>query len=55
MVNMKKFNTSPISGADEFLPEVQATFNKLRLGLASVYKSHGYQENETPHISVRSM
>ncbi len=50
IVNMKKFNTSPISGADEFLPEVQAAFNKLRLGLASIYKSHGYQEIETPHI-----
>ncbi len=47
---MKKFNTSPISGAQELLPEVQATFNQLKTKIADTYKTHGYLEVETPSI-----
>ncbi|MBR3246727.1 histidine--tRNA ligase [Candidatus Saccharibacteria bacterium] len=47
---MKKFNTSPISGAQELLPEVQATFNQLKTKIANTYRSHGYLEVETPSI-----
>ena len=47
---MKKFNTSPISGAQELLPEVQATFNQLKTKIADTYKAHGYLEVETPSI-----
>lgn len=47
---MKKFNTSPISGAQELLPGVQAVFNNLKTNIANVYKSHGYFDVETPSI-----
>ena len=47
---MKKFNTSPISGAQELLPEVQATFNDLKIKISDTYRSHGYLEIETPSI-----
>lgn len=47
---MKKFNTSPISGAQEFLPETQAVFSQLKSQIAAVYRSHGFQEIETPVI-----
>ncbi len=47
---MKKFNTSPISGAQELLPEVQASFNQLKTKIADTYKAHGYLEVETPSI-----
>ncbi len=47
---MKKFNTSPISGAQELLPEVQASFNQLKTKIANTYKAHGYLEVETPSI-----
>ena len=47
---MKKFNTSPISGAQELLPAEQAVFNDLKTKIASSYKSHGYSEIETPSI-----
>ncbi len=47
---MKKINTSPISGAQELLPEVQATFNNLKTKIAETYKKHGFFEVETPTI-----
>ena len=47
---MKKFNTSPISGAQELLPAEQAVFNDLKTNIAGSYKSHGYSEIETPSI-----
>lgn len=47
---MKKFNTSPISGAQELLPAEQAVFNDLKTKIAGSYKSHGYSEVETPSI-----
>ena len=47
---MKKFNTSPISGAQELLPAKQAVFNDLKTKIAHSYKSHGYSEIETPSI-----
>ncbi len=47
---MKKFNTSPISGAQELLPETQAIFNNLKNKIAEVYKSHGFFDVETPSI-----
>lgn len=47
---MKKFNTSPISGAQELLPETQAVFNNLKNKVAKIFKSHGYLDIETPSI-----
>ena len=45
---MKKINTSPISGTQELLPEIQATFDKLRQKIAEKYKAHGFLNIETP-------
>ena len=45
---MKKINTSPISGTQELLPEIQAVFDKLKAGVAENYKAHGYLNIETP-------
>ncbi|MBR3253083.1 histidine--tRNA ligase [Candidatus Saccharibacteria bacterium] len=45
---MKKMNTSPISGTQELLPEVQAVFDKLKQKVAENYKAHGYLNVETP-------
>ncbi|MBR2709554.1 histidine--tRNA ligase [Candidatus Saccharibacteria bacterium] len=47
---MKKLNTSPISGAQELLPGVQATFDQLKNRIIKVYKDHGYSNVETPTI-----
>lgn len=47
---MKKFNTSPISGAQELLPETQAVFNNLKTKIVNSYQSHGFFEIETPSI-----
>ena len=47
---MKKLNTSPISGMQELLPPAQATFNRLKTGIATVFHRHGYQNIETPVI-----
>lgn len=47
---MKKFNTSPISGAQELLPETQAVFNNLKTKIENSYKFHGFFEVETPSI-----
>lgn len=45
---MKKINTSPISGTQELLPEIQAVFDKLKTGVAENYRAHGYLNIETP-------
>lgn len=50
MKSMKKINTSPISGMQEFLPEKQATFNNLRDTIGEVYHRHGFLNIETPII-----
>lgn len=50
MNSMRKINTSPISGAQELLPEVQATFNDLKAKITDTYKKHGFFEIETPTI-----
>ena len=47
---MTKVNTSPISGAQELLPEQQAIFNSLREKINTVYNKHGYVNVETPSI-----
>lgn len=47
---MKKFNTSPISGMQELLPNLQAEFNRLKSGIAEVFAHHGFQNIETPTI-----
>ena len=47
---MKKFNTSPISGAQELLPETQAVFNNLKTKIVNSYQTHGFFEIETPSI-----
>ena len=49
-VNMTKVNTSPISGAQELLPEQQIIFNGLREKINTAYKKHGYVGIETPSI-----
>ena len=45
---MKKINTSPISGTQELLPEIQAVFDKLKTGVAEKYQAHGFMNIETP-------
>ncbi|MBQ6461473.1 histidine--tRNA ligase [Candidatus Saccharibacteria bacterium] len=47
---MKKINTSPISGMQEFLPDTQATFDKLKAKIGEVYHRHGFLNIETPTI-----
>ena len=47
---MKKINTSPISGAQELLPETQTVFNNLKQKIERSYHSHGFLEIETPSI-----
>ena len=47
---MKKVNTSPISGTQEFTPENQAIFNNLKTKIDEVYHRHGYLDIETPSI-----
>ena len=47
---MKKFNTAPISGAQELLPALQAEFDRLKDGIAEVYARHGFLSIETPLI-----
>ena len=48
--NMKKVNTSPISGMQELLPPEQAIFNQLKSQIETVYHLHGFQNIETPII-----
>jgi len=45
---MKKINTSPISGTQELLPEIQATFDRIKQKIAEKYKAHGFLNIETP-------
>lgn len=47
---MKKVNTSPISGMQEFLPADQAVFNNFKNKISEVYHLHGFQNIETPTI-----
>lgn len=47
---MKKINTSPISGAQELLPDTQAVFDGLKAKISRAYKQHGYYNIETPCI-----
>ena len=47
---MKRINTSKISGTQELLPEAQSIFSNLKRKVADTYRSHGYQEIETPTI-----
>ena len=47
---MKKINTSPISGMQEFLPDTQATFDKLKAKIGEVCHRHGFLNIETPTI-----
>jgi len=47
---MKKFNTSPISGAQELTPALQVQFDKFKTGIAQVFRAHGFQHIETPVI-----
>lgn len=47
---MKKINTSPISGTQELLPEIQKSFDNLKRKISESYEKHGYQNIETPSI-----
>lgn len=47
---MKKFNTSPISGMQELLPNLQYQFNHLKSGIMAAFSRHGFQSIETPII-----
>lgn len=47
---MKKFNTSPISGAQELLPALQQEFDRLKVEISRIYKAHGFLHIETPVI-----
>lgn len=47
---MKKINTSPISGTQELLPEIQKSFDVLKTKINNTYKSHGFFNIETPSI-----
>lgn len=47
---MKKFNTSPISGMQELLPNLQVEFNRLKSGIEEAFIHHGFQNIETPTI-----
>jgi len=48
--NMKKLNTSPLSGMQELIPAEQAAFNQLKENIRGVYHHHGFLEIETPVI-----
>lgn len=47
---MKKINTSPVSGAQEFTPDIQSVFNRYRNEIEHVFHSHGFLPVETPII-----
>lgn len=47
---MKKINTTPLSGTQEFLPEMQLAFDKIKSKIADTYHRHGFAEIETPVI-----
>ncbi len=48
--SMKKINTSPLSGMQEFLPSTQAKFNEYKHKIEEVYHAHGFLSIETPTI-----
>ena len=45
---MKKLNTSPISGTQELLPTIQATFDNLKSTIHTTFSLHGFLNIETP-------
>lgn len=47
---MKKFNTAPISGMQELLPNTQTEFNRLKGEIIRAFVAHGFQSIETPTI-----
>ena len=47
---MKKLNTSPISGTQEFLPNTQAIFDDLKTKIEKTYFAHGFLDVDTPVI-----
>ncbi len=47
---MKKINTTPISGMQELLPNLQSEFDRFKNGFQAVYHAHGFQSIETPII-----
>ena len=47
---MKKLNTSPISGMQELLPDLQTEFDRLKAGIEHAFKQHGFLHIETPTI-----
>lgn len=47
---MKRINTSPISGMQEFLPAAQAIFDNIKSKITETYRRHGFQHIETPTI-----
>lgn len=47
-IDMKKMNTSPISGTLELLPAEQAVFDNLRAKIAFTFKLNGFLNIETP-------
>lgn len=47
---MKKINTAPISGTQELTPSLQAEFDRLKAGIMSAFRAHGFLHIETPVI-----
>ena len=47
---MKKINTSPISGMQEFTPDVQVVFDRIKNTIDNTYRKHGFIKIETPMI-----
>ena len=47
---MKKFNTSPVSGTEEFLPGIQRIFDDYLEKIRQVYRKNAYLSIETPMI-----
>ena len=47
---MKKINTAAISGTQELMPDMQATFDKLKDRISETYHRHGFLSIETPVI-----
>lgn len=45
---MDKINTTPLSGTQELLPELQASFNQLKSKINQIYRQHGFFNIETP-------
>lgn len=47
---MKKLNTAPLSGTQEFLPQTQATFDRLKSQISDTFRRHGYFRIKTPSL-----